>query len=68
MNQLKLERVVLILALGLLSSTPARSQTAPHDPKNYVLRDAGELTVGDEIRTRFHRGRAISRVEAIEPQ
>ncbi len=43
MNQLKLERVVLILALGLLSSTPARSQTAPHDPKNYVLRDAGEL-------------------------
>jgi exodeoxyribonuclease VII large subunit len=31
-----------------------------------VLRDAGELAVGDEIQTRFHRGRAVSRVEAIE--
>ncbi|HVC96316.1 MAG TPA: exodeoxyribonuclease VII large subunit [Pirellulales bacterium] len=31
-----------------------------------LLRDAAELTVGDEIRTRFHKGRATSRVEAIE--
>jgi len=31
-----------------------------------LLRDAADLTVGDEIRTRFHKGRAISRVEAIE--
>jgi exodeoxyribonuclease VII large subunit len=33
-----------------------------------VLRDAGELAVGDEIQTRFHRGRAVSRVEAIEDE
>jgi len=31
-----------------------------------LLRHAAELTVGDEIRTRFQTGRAVSRVETIE--
>jgi exodeoxyribonuclease VII large subunit len=33
-----------------------------------VIRDAGELSPGQEIRTRFARGRAVSRVEGIEPE
>ena len=33
-----------------------------------VIRAAGELTEGDEISTRFARGRAISRVEQVEPE
>jgi exodeoxyribonuclease VII large subunit len=32
-----------------------------------VIRDAGELAAGDELNTRFARGRAKSRVEQIEP-
>jgi exodeoxyribonuclease VII large subunit len=33
-----------------------------------VLRDARELAVGERIQTRFHRGRAVSRVEAVEEE
>ena len=33
-----------------------------------VIRDAGALTPGQQIRTRFARGRALSRVEEIEPE
>jgi exodeoxyribonuclease VII large subunit len=32
-----------------------------------VIRDAGELGVGDQITTRFSRGETISRVEEIRP-
>ena len=31
-----------------------------------IVRDAGELTIGEAIRTRFAEGQAISRVEGIE--
>jgi exodeoxyribonuclease VII large subunit len=31
-----------------------------------LVRDAADLVVGEQLRTRFARGRAISRVEQIE--
>ncbi len=33
-----------------------------------VIHDAGELSVGEELLTRFGKGRATSRVERIEPE
>lgn len=36
-------------------------------PDGRLIRDARELSPGDELQTRFHLGRAVSRVERVEP-
>ncbi len=37
-------------------------------PDGRVVRDAGQLAIGQQLRTRFAKGRAISRVEQVEPE
>ncbi len=39
-----------------------------HTADGRLVRDAAELTPGDQITTRLARGRAISRVDRVEPQ
>jgi exodeoxyribonuclease VII large subunit len=38
------------------------------DPDGPPIRDAGRLAIGDQLRTRFARGEAVSRVEKVEPE
>jgi exodeoxyribonuclease VII large subunit len=49
--------------LSVLARGYSLTQTVP---EGQIIRDATELSVGQEIRTRFSRGQATSRVERIE--
>ena len=56
-------RLESLSPLGVLGRGYSLTQRL-HDGQ--LVRDAAELKIGDEVFTRFARGRAVSRVESIE--
>jgi exodeoxyribonuclease VII large subunit len=70
-NRLKQwEDALLLLASRLRSLSPyavlSRGYSVATDAQGRLVRDAADLEAGDEIRVRFHRGRAVATVKERE--